>query len=136
MKSFLKKSSFVIILLLGIAAGSFAFASINSVLSQEKAPAHNYPKNEHGETYGSLLDASPNEKVPDLIKAVGEDGSVGYVRSNDLIGEAPKTPEEALAQQANQHNINDIPLYDVDGKTIIGKFKMQTEISSQINAEK
>lgn len=124
MKLFLKRSSFVVLLIAGIAAGSFAYAAISSAISQENAPEHNYPKNEIGETYGSLSDAESDEKVPDLIKAVGEDGNVGYVRASDLFGETPKTPEEALAQQANQKE-KEINLYDIDGKKIIGKYKIQ-----------
>jgi hypothetical protein len=60
---------------------------------------------------------------PDLISAVGVDGTHGYVLKKDLDGEQPKTLEEALAIQKNRPaSGRDIPLYDVDGKTIIGVF--------------
>jgi len=64
-----------------------------------KAP--NYPKNEKGQTYGSAGDAISSETEPDLISAVGIDGTMGYVLKKDLEGEMPKTPEEALAIQNN-----------------------------------
>jgi len=42
----------------------------------------------------------------------------------DLIGPLAKTPEEALAQQSKRKvgDIRKIPLYAVDGKTVIGVF--------------
>lgn len=86
-----------------------------------KAP--NYPKNENGQTYGSAADASSPETEPDLIRAYGVDGTVGYVLRKDLDGELPKKPEEALAMQKNRPpGGRDIPLYDADGETVIGVF--------------
>ncbi|TJY40812.1 hypothetical protein E5161_16875 [Cohnella pontilimi] len=82
-----------------------------------------FPKNANGQTYGSASDASTPETEPDLIRAYGVDGTVGYVLKKDLDGEMPKTPEEALAMQKNRHpGGRDIPLYDVDGQTVIGVF--------------
>ena len=42
----------------------------------------------------------------------------------DLDGKLPKTPAEAIAQQKSAPESRTIPLYDVDGKTVIGKFKI------------
>jgi hypothetical protein len=98
----------------------------------EKPPI--YPVNENGLTYGSAADAISIETEPDLISAVGVDGVEGYVYSKDLQGEMPKTPEEAvtitkaLEEKLSTANPNEpviirtIPLYDVDGKTVIGEF--------------
>ncbi|MDQ0111961.1 hypothetical protein [Paenibacillus harenae] len=81
----------------------------------------NYPKNKNGQTYGSSADATETE--PELISAIGVDGTAGYVLKKDLDGEQPKTPEEALAiQNSRPPGGYDIPLYDVDGKTVIGVF--------------
>lgn len=120
----LKRTPFLVIILIGIFTGSIAYASVNIIFNQNDAKPHEFPKNQYGETYGSALDATPQEKEPDLIKAIGEDGTIGYVRSSELIGELPKSPQEALAQQEKGNNGREISLYDVDGRTIKGKFKI------------
>jgi hypothetical protein len=90
--------------------------------NQSRPPAPVFPRNEDGQTYGSSTDGTP-----DLISAVGVDGTSGYVRSVELMGELPKTPEEAIAQQNKRNaagNVRKVPLYAVDGKTIIGVFNV------------
>lgn len=83
----------------------------------------NYPKNKNGQTYGSATDATSPETRPELISAIGVDGKKGYVLKKDIDGEQPKSPEEAIAKQNSRSPGGlDIPLYDVDGKTIIGVF--------------
>jgi hypothetical protein len=84
-----------------------------------------FPKNENGQTYGSASDATSPYTEPDLIEAYGVDGNIGYVMKKDLDGEMPRTPEEALANQRNAPAIRTIPLYDVDGKTVIGEFRLK-----------
>lgn len=111
-------------LIIGISVGSFGFISANGYRNQSLAPAPQYPRNESGETYGSALNAISPETEPDLIKAYGTDGTIGYVRSTDLKGIKPKTPKEALAQQEKENKDKEIPLYDKDGKKVIGKFKI------------
>lgn len=87
------------------------------------AKNQNYPKNKNGQTYGSAADATSPETEPELIRAIGVDGTLGYVLKKDLDGELPKTPEEALAiQKSRPPGGRDIPLYDVDGETVIGVF--------------
>lgn len=89
---------------------------------------HVYPKNQYGQTYGSAADAESPETEPDLIWATGVDGTNkyvdGYVKRTDLEQPFPKTPEEAIA--LTKYNLanptREIPLYDVDGKTVLGKF--------------
>ncbi len=95
-------------------------------LDKGPAPVPTFPKNENGQTYGSGLDATSPDTEPDLIKAYGVDGTIGYVRSVDLRGELPKTPDEAaaLTKQRIAEGVRQIPLYDVDGKTVIGKFNV------------
>ncbi|MCX8131624.1 MAG: peptidase M56 BlaR1 [Clostridia bacterium] len=115
-----KKSVFLLILLVGILAGSAVYASINMIKQKD------YPKNESGETYGSALYAENQEDEPDLIKAIGVDGTVGYVKSSDLTGDKPKSPKEALEKQNKMPSKKEINLYESDGRTIIGKFKIET----------
>lgn len=85
-----------------------------------------FPKNNNGQTYGSAADASSPEMEPELISAEGVDGTKGYVLKKDLDGEKPKSPEEAIAiQNRRPPGGVDIPLYDVDGETVIGVFHME-----------
>lgn len=80
----------------------------------------------------SILDenTSNNEDIEDIsvfdmefIRAVGVDGTVGYVLTDDLL-KIPSTPEEALAIQGKRSGLENIPLYDEDGETIIGTFSI------------
>ncbi|OPX87832.1 MAG: hypothetical protein A4E53_02330 [Pelotomaculum sp. PtaB.Bin104] len=92
-----------------------------------------FPKNASGQTYGSGMDATL-DTMPDLISACGIDNTFGYVRRSDLFEELPKNPEEAVAIQLKRDRereagivVSQIPLYDVDGKTIIGVFNIDNE---------
>lgn len=85
----------------------------------------NYPKNKNGQTYGSSADATSPETEPELISAIGVDGTEGYVLKKDIDGEQPKSPEEAIAiQNSRSPGGRDIPLYGVDGETVIGVFRV------------
>lgn len=59
-----------------------------------------------------------------LILAMGEGGTIGYVRSADLEGPEVRTPEEALAYQRQGPSRREIPLYAEDGVTVIGTFEI------------
>ncbi|MEC0226761.1 hypothetical protein [Paenibacillus alba] len=85
-----------------------AFQSIyaKSAINQSYTNPLNYPKNEHGQTYGSAEENTSVEMLPDLIQAGSMNGIKGYLLKKDYLGEPGR----------------DIPLYDVDGKTIIGSF--------------
>lgn len=122
-------------LLVGLAVGLISIPTFANGLtnrSHDKAPE--YSVNANGQTYGTVNEAISDETEPDLIAAIGIDGTKGYVLSKDLQAKMPKTPEEAVAQTkelkkttlAKQSKgsdiIREIPLYDFDGKTVIGKF--------------
>jgi hypothetical protein len=108
---------------LAAAASVVSFTNISTNRSQ--APVHVFPRNANGQTYGSVISrpglVTPGS-VPDLIKAQGVDGTIGYVRFTDLQGPQPKNPQEAVALSkknlASPRHL--IPLYAVDGKTVIG----------------
>lgn len=70
----------------------------------------NYPVNQNGETYGSSLYASNIGEEPDLVLAIGINGKTGYVRNSDTE-----------VTSVDNENIT-IPLYESDGKTVIGSF--------------
>lgn len=90
--------------------------------SKESILKEGYPTNGNGQTYapnmGDLILGELGE--PDLMLAEGENGTIGYVKKEDLNGPLPKTPEEAV--KLNGAKPREIPLYDVDGETVIGKF--------------
>jgi|GEM_PF-4561749 hypothetical protein len=89
---------------------SFSGAMANTYENPNLGPAPVYPTNENGETYGSSAHANSLETEPDLIAAVGIDGTKGYLRKTDLYMEMPKTPEEALAKQRNQKILSNLSL--------------------------
>lgn len=97
-------------------------ASDLDIPSKESIIKEGYPTNENGQTYGpnmgDLILSELGES--DLILAKGENGTIGYVKQEDLHGPQPKTPEEAV--KLNTTKPREIPLYDDDGKTVIGKF--------------
>lgn len=83
-----------------------------------------YPVNENGYTYGANI----YDTEPDLIAATSVEGVVGYVYSDDLEGEQPNNPEEAVQYMKNQPDYRIIPVYEKDGETIIGTFKISGSV--------
>ena len=102
-----------------------------------------YPTNKNGQTYGSAMYADAHG-YPDLILAVGDDGTEGYVTQVDFWGrnkdeyehyEKAITNEALLEHYRKQYKDEDsnykeldfyqicydIPLYDETGEVIIGK---------------
>ncbi|MDR1299310.1 MAG: hypothetical protein LBJ84_03560 [Oscillospiraceae bacterium] len=117
----MKRKNMLIALLL------VAVAIVGSVTGITVAGARTefrYPVNANGMTYGSgsIAYRPRNSGMPDLIAAVGVDGvTKGYIKNSDLLP-MPKNPEEALEQNALMKEGFMIPLYDVDGETVIGEF--------------
>jgi hypothetical protein len=82
--------------------------------------------NEHGESYG-IQNASG---TPDLIAVIATNGKHGYARSADLheangtkAASAFASPEEALAwQETDQEAVSRVPVYETDGRTLVGDF--------------
>jgi hypothetical protein len=117
-----------VVFVIGIMAGTMALdrtdAKTNNNPSSAQVPS--FPKNKNGQTYGSSGDATSSYTEPDLIKAYGVDGTIGYVLKTDLEDQMPKNPEEALAlQKSRPAGGRDIPLYNVEGKTVIGVFHIE-----------
>ncbi|MFD0676726.1 MULTISPECIES: hypothetical protein [unclassified Paenibacillus] len=63
---------------------------------------------------------------PELIQAIGVDGTKGYVRATDLETKRPQTPEEAISKQRSiaPGSVKEIKLYDVNGEKVIGSFNI------------
>jgi len=126
-------------LLLG-GAGGVAFAAVQagpagvaSVPNGETAlrTVPDYPKNDAGLTYGSATLANDPRDEPDLILAVASNGKIGYVKKTEeqeATGGNVESPQEAVEWQARMEALLAegggvyIPVYAVDGKTVIGQF--------------
>lgn len=111
-------------LLVVISASAFGQNIVPNKVNEAQKARELYQVNKSGQTYGKSLDPLV---VPDLILAEGLDGNTGYVLSSDLVGSDPATPEEAVKlqmelEQGDKYKI--IPLYDKDGITVIGQFKI------------
>lgn len=108
--------------------GAGTVFAVNAYSNRNLASFPVFPRNARGETYGSGAAAGPGLVTPwsepDLILAQSVDGTIGYVMRTDLEGPQPKTPQEAIALTKYNlaHPTREIPLYAVDGKTIIGNF--------------
>lgn len=90
-------------------------------------------ENEYGQSYGSNLANTEYGNEPDLILVETDDGKLGYAYKDDFYDtkNQPNNPEEALAYtEMVEKNIKKkgyykaIPVYEKDGKTKIGSFKI------------
>ncbi|MFF1832319.1 hypothetical protein [Paenarthrobacter sp. NPDC058040] len=119
---------------LGLGAGASVAAAAGgpvpaSVASQAKH-APGYPKNASGNTYGFASDSASPEGEPDLIAALTTEGRAGYVSKAELDvanGTSAslefKTPEDAVRWMETEGRADRvIPVYEADGRTVIGEF--------------
>lgn len=124
-RGFIKKS-FILgsVFIFGLAVGTFSL----SILKGAADTNVNYTKNENGLSYGSSMYATSLEDEPDLIQAYGTNGKIGYVLKNDLYGKMPASPNEAveITIQNQKSGNRTIPLYEKDGKTVIGEFEIDS----------
>jgi hypothetical protein len=116
----IKSLVFIITLTVCISIGISVFVLSNGYFDINSSNS----KNRFSENYSAKLRAIPVGTEPELIKAYGIDGTIGYVLSTDLEGVQPKNPKEALEQQSKRSSYREIPLYDVSGKKVIGKFRI------------
>lgn len=91
-------------------------------LSEELDENGDYPVNAAGETYGSGMLSEVTGRKPDLIRALGVDDVEGYIRRTDIYPEI-STTEEALRYMEARKEIDEIPLYDLNG-AVIGSFAL------------
>lgn len=108
----------------GFAATSATASAVNAENKQGERVSKPFAKNAQGETFGSAMDAASPADEPDLIRAVGDGGTIGYVKKADLDQGQPKSPEEAVAFEASKKDKASkgrvLNLYAEDGKTVIG----------------
>lgn len=131
----------ILLFMIGIAIGTI------SVSASSLDRPHLYSVNKNGQTYGSVNPyAAVPQEGPELIAAIGIDGTEGYIYEEDLNGEQPSNPEEAQvymenlkraaarAARSNEKYSRYIPLYDSDGVTVIGEFGISyPSFSDEIN---
>ncbi|SHN82689.1 hypothetical protein SAMN04487896_5138 [Paenibacillus sp. ov031] len=109
-----------VIFALGIGIGVYGWgaASANTSPSEDQMEI-----NDKGETYGSFV--YHDGKEIDLVKAIGVNGTEGYIKTSDMNQDLPQTPEEAI-QSMNELKVDKyINLYD-SNENIIGKFLLES----------
>ena len=88
-----------------------------------------FKTNDGGETYGTYIDKGDGEyEEPDLMAVIGVNDVEGYVKKVDLYDEEnqPNNPEEAIAymEKREKEGPRLIPVYEKDGKTVIGEYRI------------
>ena len=103
-------------------------AKLPERLSEANLEDPRYSVNENGQTYGEGPFPAGKDQEPDLIKAIGENGVVGYIKNSDVTASV-SSPEEAIAHQKEIEEIGyqSIPLYESDGTTVIGEDRLYSQ---------
>ncbi|MBD3919665.1 hypothetical protein H8B09_12950 [Paenibacillus sp. PR3] len=103
----------MVVVIVGAVGAAWAFQSSLSQDTAHQEPTNltSYATNESKQTYGSAETANFDELLPDLIHVGFVDGTAGYVRKQDYLNELG----------------GDVPLYEADGKTIIGSFHISAK---------
>ncbi|MDU6114749.1 MAG: hypothetical protein E6649_10030 [Paeniclostridium sordellii] len=88
-----------------------------------------FKTNDNGETYGTYIDKGDGEyEEPDLMAVIGVNDVEGFVKKADLYDEEnqPNNPEEAIAymEKREKEGSRLIPVYEKDGKTVIGEYRI------------
>jgi len=81
--------------------------------------------NEKGQSYGTINHMTDSKNYPDLIRAVGIDGTEGYVYANELfLYDSMMVSEKSAEFMSNKEYIQGrlINLYATDGVTIVGQY--------------
>jgi len=132
-KNLLLISTLVVGIIIGTQIMAFASFKLTNVPEYEKP---DFPKNEMGLTYGSAAFVDFDD-MPDLIRALGTNGKEGYIYAVDWNGDEPNTIEEVVIYMDNIRNLNEkgifvrvIPLYAVDGVTVIGEYEISVDINN------
>jgi hypothetical protein len=83
-----------------------------------------WPEDANGD--GSISDTG-DERIPELIMAVGNKGISGYVRYEDTNSPEPSSPTEALAMSGKSYVI---PVYAADGITVVHWYTVSSDDGS------
>ena len=123
----------IIVGLTFIGVDSFANSqnNLNDIANDENV--YEIKANEYGQTYGSELAATEYGNGPELISVEMDNGKTGYVYRDEFYDNAnqPNNPEEAVDyMNMVEKNVKkygyykSISVYEEDGKTEIGSFKI------------
>ena len=109
---------------------------------EEALPGGDYPKNQRGETYGSVTYAKYTGHYPDLTAVRADNGKSGYVLSRDNDGTyhypgTLDTEDEASVAAwkewlKTQPSIQYIPVYDAERETVIGLWTLYNPLGYDI----
>ena len=109
---------------------------------EEALPGGDYPKNQRGETHGSVTYAKYAGYYPDLTAVRADNGKSGYVlsRDNDGTYRYPGTldTEDEVSVAAwkewlkTQPSIQYIPVYDAERETVIGLWTLYNPLGYDI----
>jgi hypothetical protein len=82
-----------------------------------------YRTNADGQTYGTDggTPSGPLDE-PDLVAVQATNGKIGYAYTSQLNGPMPTSPAQAVAE--SRRPARTIPVYESDGKTQIGEFRV------------
>ena len=118
----------IVIIVFGIGARqTFASSSVGTAVTPEARPSlGGWPIDVNGD---GVISDTGNERIPELIRAVGDNGVQGYVRLQDLDGPEPSSPEEAVAISGQDRVI---PVYEADGVTIVDQYTLHGSATDQV----
>ena len=70
-----------------------------------------------GKTYGTIVDRDTDNDLPDMIKAEGVNGNIGYIEQSAIVPDLSNTDsmQEVIDSGATGEYV---PLYDIDGNVI------------------
>ncbi|WP_090901163.1 hypothetical protein [Paenibacillus sp. OK076] len=107
---------------LGVGIGVYGWGAV----SADTSPSEDQMEikiNDKGQTYGSFV--YHGETQLDLVKAIGVDGTEGYIKTSDMNQDLPQTPEEAIQSMDEPKVDKYINLYD-SNENVIGKFLLES----------
>lgn len=96
----------------GLAVGAIGGSSLVGAGGEPRPAFGPMPSDVDGD--GVISDRGA-ERAPALVRAVGDDGTLGYVKLEDMLGNMPTSPAAALAAQAR--SAGQLKLYDETGNT-------------------
>lgn len=121
----MKKILFALLIVIIISLPISVFAYINSDTGLRF--------NKYGQSYGTVYDAvtlseeplSVNE--PDLIYVLATNGKYGYAKKEDMYSCGPTSPDDTEWEKRifGNKDYYEIDVFDSDGVTVIGKFRIK-----------
>lgn len=107
-----------------VASAALAGSIFGGSLAASATGSSKFPTTSKGLTYGSAMNVSM-AAAPDLVQAVGDDGTAGYVLKSQLLDPASSPAEAVADEKAAEAGAAPevIPLYDLNGN-VIGTYTM------------